>query len=84
MSTVKAYYDGLSFVPIEPVHVPKGRILRLSILLDETTGEKATEKLAAFKKLTSDIHELNRTEPLSPEYDEILCNRVNFTRELSL
>ena len=84
MSTVKAYYDGLTFVPIEPVFVPKGRIVNLSIVHEDTTGLKESEKLAAFKKLTQEIRELNQTEPLSQEFDNIISNRVNFTRELNL
>ena len=84
MSTVKAYYDGLTFVPIEPVFVPKGRIVSLSIVHEDTTCLKESEKLAAFKKLTQEIHELNQAEPLTPEFDSMISKRVNFTRELNL
>ena len=84
MSKVKAYYDGSSFVPIEPVRVPKGVIVDLMILLEETVILKAAERLAAFKKLTNEIHELNKIEPFPSVYDDILGNRVNFTRELDL
>jgi len=84
MSTVKAYYNGLSFVPIEPVHMQKGKVVRLSILHEEAVSQERVTLLAAFRKLTNEIIELNKTEPLPPEYDEILNSRVNFSRELSL
>ena len=84
MSTVKAYYDGLMFVPMEPVYMPKGKVVSLLIVNDDTTDLKVAEKLAAFRKLTGEIHELNQTEPLPPEYDEIISNHVDFARELDL
>ena len=84
MPTVRAYYDGLSFVPIEPVNVRKGEVVRLSILLEEPANKRIAEKLAAFRKLTGEIRTLNQAEPLPPEYDEILQTRVNFARELDL
>ena len=71
VSTVKAYYDGLIFMPIEPVQVPKGKVVSLSIAYDESTDLKVTEKLAEFRKLTNEIHELNQIEPLTPEFDNI-------------
>jgi len=84
MTTVRAYYDGLSFVPIDPVDMKKGKVVSLSILLDESANKKTAELLAAFRKLTSEVRELDQTEPLPPEYDEILQTRVNFARELNL
>jgi len=81
MSTVKAYYDGLSFVPIEPVNVQKGKIVQLSLLLDDATNDKASELLNTFRKLTNEILELNKDEPLTPEFDKILKTCVNFSKE---
>ncbi|MCL1873868.1 MAG: hypothetical protein FWF85_07110 [Clostridiales bacterium] len=72
LKAVKAYYDGKAFVPIEPLDMPKGRVFHLSILQEETTNPKAAEKLASFRQLTHEIHELNKKEPLPPEFDEIL------------
>jgi len=84
MSTVRAYYDGLAFVPIEPVHMQKGKVVSLSILNDVAINSGAAEKLIAFRKLANEIHELNQVEPMPPEFDEIMCTRVNFKRELEL
>ena len=84
MSTVKAYYDGLAFLPIEPVQLLKGSVVNLSILFDDSTNNNTAERLSAFRKLTNEFRELNKTEPLSPEFDELLNKRVNFVRELDL
>ena len=84
MSSVKAFYDGSAFVPIESVNIPKGIIVNLSFLQDETINSKNVEKLAAFRQLTKEIREINKSEPLPQEFDEILANRVNFTGEFGL
>lgn len=84
MSTVKAYYDGVCFLPMEPVTVQKGVVVILQIASEGTAEEKIAAKLAAFRQLTNDIHETNETEPFPPVFDEILSNRVNFARELAL
>jgi hypothetical protein len=85
MNTVKAYYDGTAFVPIEPCPVmTKGTIVRLSIAAEMSADTETAKKLAAFRRLTSELHELNQTEPLSPEFDKIMSQRVDFSRELDL
>jgi len=43
------------------------------------TELKIAKKLADFNKLTDKIHKTNKEEPLPPEFDEILANRVNFS-----
>ena len=43
---------------------------------------KTYEKSAAFKQLTDEIREILKSDPLPPEFDEILNNRVNFTRKI--
>jgi len=40
-----------------------------------------TKKLAAFRQLTREINELNKTDPLPAEFDAILSQRAQF-REL--
>jgi uncharacterized protein with HEPN domain len=47
---------------------------------DETT-DRAAEKLAAFKRITDNLKQLNKTEPLPPEFDEIISKGVNFSPE---
>lgn len=83
MSIVKAYYNGTAFVPIEPIDMPKGKVVKLSVLEDSANAEIA-EKLLAFRQLTEEIRELNQEEPFSSELDDMLADQVNFTRELDL
>jgi hypothetical protein len=84
MSTVRAYCDGISFVPIEPFEMPKGKVVELSVAADDLADSEIAKKLAAFERITKEIHEINKTDPLPPEFDEILAKRVNFSRELDL
>jgi len=84
LKAVKAYYNGEAFVPIEPLDMPKGKVFQLSILQEETIDPKIAEKLASFRQLTREIHELNKIEPLPPEFDEILARGVRFAKELDI
>ena len=84
MSTVKAYYDGITFFPIEAPNVPKGKVFSLTIASEETTSPEIARKLAQLAYINTNLEKLNETEPLSPEYDEILNQRVNFARVLDL
>ena len=84
MSTVRAYYDGLAFVPIEPVSIQKGNVVSLSIMHEEAINPRVAERLAAFRQLRKEIHEMNRAEPFPPEFDEIISQSINFKRELDL
>ena len=49
-----------------------------------TALSEKQKKLAAFRQLTQEVKELARTDPLPPEFDEILAQRVNFGRVLDL
>ena len=79
MSTVKAYYDGITFFPIEAPNIPKGKVVNLAITEEETPDPEIARKLAQLACINSNLKKLNETEPLSPEFDEILAQRVNFT-----
>ena len=84
MSTVKAYYDGITFFPIETLNIPKGKVVNLTIAEEETPSPEIARKLAQLAYVNSNLEKLNETEPLPPEFDEILAQRVNFTRVLDL
>ena len=82
MTAVQAVYDGQVFIPEKPCDIVRGSKVTLTI---ETASSGITEKqkkLAAFRKLTEEIIELNKTAPLPREFDEILSQRLNF-RELA-
>jgi hypothetical protein len=82
MQTVKAYYDGNTFSPIESLDIPKGKVVTLTIEEDGTIRPLIAKKLAQLAAINSNLEKLNETEPLPPEFDEILAQRVNFSRGL--
>jgi len=84
MSTVKAYYDGITFFPIEALNIPKGKVVNLTINEEETTSPELARKLAQLACINNNLENLNQADPLPPEFDEILAQRVNFGRSLDL
>ena len=84
MSTVKAYYDGATFFPIEALNFPTGKVVNLTIVEEETPSPEVAKKLAQLAYINNNFRKLNETEPLSPEFDEILTQRINFSRALDI
>ena len=84
MSVVKAYYDGKTFSPIEALQIPIGRVVNLTIVEEDTPSPEIAKKLAQLARINSNIEKLNDIEPLPSEFDEILSQRVSFTRTLEL
>jgi len=48
------------------------------------TSPEIAQKFAQLAQINAKLEELNKTEPLPPEFDEILSRRVKFARVLSL
>jgi hypothetical protein len=84
MSTVRAYFDGTTFFPIETLNLPVGKVVNLTINEENTPTPEIALKLAQLARINNNFEKLNESEPLSPEFDEILAQRVNFTRTLEL
>jgi DNA-damage-inducible protein J len=42
------------------------------------TDEVLVEKVAALERISEDLGKLNETEPLPPEFDEIMAKRLHF------
>jgi hypothetical protein len=84
MQTVKAYYDGITLFPIETLDIPKGRVVNLTINEEEKLNPTVARKLAQLAVINGNLERLNETEPLPPEFDEILAQRVNFSRDIDL
>ena len=81
---MKAYYDGITFFPIEAINIPKGKVVNLTISEEETTSPEIAKKLAQLAYINSNLENLNKTDPLPPEFDEILAQRINFGKVLDL
>jgi predicted DNA-binding antitoxin AbrB/MazE fold protein len=82
MVGIRAVYDGNVFIPEKPCEIIKGSEVNLTIEAINTGYYEKQKKLAALKQLSQELIELNETDPLPPEFDEILSQRVNF-RELA-
>ncbi|GHU86132.1 hypothetical protein FACS189473_5410 [Spirochaetia bacterium] len=82
MPTVKAYYDGTTLFPIEALYLPKGKVVNLTIADEGKAGPEIAQKLAQLECIENNLERLNKTEPIPPEFDEILAHRMNFARGL--
>ena len=78
MTAVRAVYDGRVFIPEKPCNITKGSEVTITIETSNSGSSEKQKKLAAFRQLTSEVIELNKTDPLSPEFDTILSQRVRF------
>ena len=81
MTAVQAIYDGKVFIPEMPCDITMGSKVKLTIETITNSHSEKQKKLASFRKLTKEVNELNKTEPLPQEFDKILSQRVHF-REL--
>jgi predicted DNA-binding antitoxin AbrB/MazE fold protein len=82
MTEVQATYDGQVFIPEKPCNITRGSKVTLTIETTSTGILEKQKKLATFRKLTDEVTKLNEIDPLPPEFDEILSQRLNF-REVS-
>jgi hypothetical protein len=84
MTTIKAYYDGATLFPIDAINLPRGTVVNLSIDRENSLNPDIAKKLAQLAAINRNLESLNETEPLSQEFDDILAQRVNFSRKLGL
>jgi len=78
MTAVQAVYDGQVFIPERPCDIRSGSKVTLNIETIINNISEKQKKLAAFRKLTNEVNELNKTDPLPPEFDEIVSQKINF------
>ena len=78
MTAVQATYDGQVFILEKPCNITRGSKVTLTIETTSTGILEKKKKLATFRKLTDEVTKLNKTDPLPPEFDEILSQRLNF------
>jgi hypothetical protein len=75
---------GLPFSPIETLDIPKGKVVNLTIDEDDVLSPGIAKKLAQLTAINGSFESLNETEPLPSGFDEILAQRVNFSRDIDL
>jgi hypothetical protein len=86
-TTLKAYYDGTAFVPVKSMKsldIRKGEVFTLSILQDSAVTESTAKKLKILQRITDNLRKLNDTEPLSPEFDMILSQRIHLKEKIGI
>jgi len=81
MTAVQAIYDGSVFIPEKPCKISKGSKVALTVSVIGTDLFETQKKLADFRQLTKEVNDLNKTDPLPTEFDEILSQKVRI-REL--
>ncbi|GMO43719.1 MAG: hypothetical protein Pg6C_05510 [Treponemataceae bacterium] len=52
--------------------------------IPEPSNPESARKLALLAQINSSLEKLNETEPLPPEFDEMLSRRVGFAKEIEL
>jgi predicted DNA-binding antitoxin AbrB/MazE fold protein len=78
LTAVQAIYDGQVFIPEKPCNIIRGSKVTLTINTVINSISEKNKKLAAFRELTNEVNELNKTDPLPPEFDEIVSQRLQF------
>jgi hypothetical protein len=82
MQPAKAFYDDVARFPIETPDSPKRKEVNLTVGEEEWINPKVFKKLPLLAVINGNLERLNKTEPLPPEFDEILARRMNFSRTL--
>ena len=80
MQAYKAYFEGGRVVPLGNPAIPEGSELIITVL-EESPDDVARRQKAALAQFRESVRS---SDPLPPEFDEIMNQRVNFTRELDL
>ena len=78
MLVITGIFDNERFIPDSPVSIPQNKKVTVTIEEQKTPSPEIERKLAAFRQLTEEVKELNKTDPLPPEFDEILSQRMQF------
>ena len=84
MVAIQAVYDGNVFIPEKPCEIISGSKVSLTIETVSTGIYEKQNRLAALRQLSQELIDLNKTDPLPPEFDEILSQRLQFREFASL
>jgi hypothetical protein len=80
LQAYKAYYEGGRVVPRGNPLIPEGSEL-IIIVMDTPQKSRAERQQEAFRRF---MDGMNSAPPLPDEFDEIIAQRVNITREVEL
>jgi hypothetical protein len=80
LQAYKSYYEGGRVIPRGNPFIPEGSELIITIM-DAPVMSRAERQQEAFKRF---MIAMDNTPPLPVEFDEIIAQRVNITREVEL
>jgi hypothetical protein len=80
LQAYKAYYEGGRVIPRGNPFIPEGSELIITVT-DAPLKSRAERQQEAFKRF---MDSMNNTPPLPDEFDAILAQRLNITREADL
>ena len=83
MLVITGIFENERFIPDKPVSIPQKTKVVLTFEEEDSPSTEIARKLKAFRQLTEEVKESNKTEPLPPEFDEILSQRMQF-REINV
>lgn len=81
MLSFQGYFELGKFVPLDDVSIPEHKRAIVTIL-DEVAPAKDTQNAKAWREFFSDLESCD--EELTPKFDEVIGQRVNFRREIDL
>ena len=80
LQAYKGYYEGGRIIPRGNPFIPEGSELIITVI-EVPIKSRAERQQEAFRRFMS---AMDNTPPLPDEFDEILSQRVNFSREVEL
>jgi len=81
MQAYRAYYEDGRIVTLGNPAIPEGSELIVTVLEESIAKSRAERQREAFKRF---MMAMENTPPLPPEFDEVIKERVNITREIDL
>ena len=80
MQAYRAYYESGRFIPLETVLLPEGSHVIVTVLEEspEEVSRRQREAMERFRKA------VRTSGPLPSDFDDIINQRVNITREIDL
>ena len=82
MQAYEGYFDNGRFIPFGAANIPNRRKVILTVLDEPVKNPPKTDHVKAWEKFFEAMSDCD--EPLGPEFDESLSQRVNFMREVDI
>ena len=80
LQSYRGYYEKGRIVPLGDPSIPEGSDLIITVL-EPSEKTRAERQREAFQRFMT---AMDNTPPLPPEFDEVMKERVNITREIDI